>query len=282
MKRAYRRVAHAVRLGVLGLDRAVSRRLFRSNAGVYRYLAGERAVARAARACGYARDGSFERGYKELGRIYEPALVDRLAAEFARLIETEGCYDRRGNQRRIFRDTGLEFNRILLDPARRIPALGELINDALAAHLRAYFGAEFRPIEVQGWRNYHMPPEYAADDLLSNHWHNDSFRSDIVKVYVALQDIDERHGPFHYVARPQTVAALAAAGFQRADADVPPGVRPGDVRRFTGPKGSALLVNTTHCLHRAGIPRPGERRDLLELRFQAARAPGARSWPSSG
>jgi hypothetical protein len=280
VRRLGRRFAHRLRAGVLGVDRAASRRLFRSNAGVYRYLAGEWAVRRAARACGYPRDGSRELGYKELGLIYDPALIDAVAADFARLIESEGGYDRRGNQRQLYKETGLEFNRILLDPARRIPALGALISPALAGHLRAYFGAEFRPVEIQGWRNYHMPAQYAAQDLLSNHWHNDSFRSDIVKVYVALQDIDERHGPFHFVPRPQSMRALAADGFARADADTPPGVSPQEVRRFTGPKGSALLVNTTHCLHRAGIPRPGERRDLLELRFQAAALPAASAWPS--
>jgi len=116
-----------------------------------------------------------------------------------------------------------------------------------------------------------MPDEYARRDLLSNHWHQDSFAADTVKVYLALHDITLAHGPFQFLSRADSRLALRAARSPRIDADVPSGVEPQSVHRFTGTKGAMLLVNTIHCLHKAGVPAPGVHRDLVEMRFTATR-----------
>ena len=51
---------------------------------------------------------------------------------------------------------------------------------------------------------------------------------------------------------------------------VPPGLSPQDVMEVVGPPGTACIVNTMHCLHRAGIPESERVRDMTELQFEVA------------
>lgn len=274
------RLYKRVRARILSWDRELGRRAYRSNAGFFRYLCGERRVKAARAKCGYDMDTSWALGYARLGTPFDDDLIACIVERFRNLIEDERYYIRRGTVRRLTMQSGREYNRILVDPARNIPEVTELLNEAVCDRLRKYYGAEFAPLEVQGWRNYHIPQDLADRDLLSNYWHNDSLQSDTVKVYVALQDITEEDGPFHFVPRQETRVALGRRKFDRSPYNVPPFVRLEHINRLTGPIGSALLVNTTHCLHRAGIPGPGRTRDLLELRFSVSDAARARIWPT--
>lgn len=66
---------------------------------------------------------------------------------------------------------------------------------------------------------------------------------------------------------------------ERCNDEIPSFVERDDIYQFTGKAGSALLVNTTHCLHKAGLPKNGLSRDLLELRFNVSDKACALEWP---
>lgn len=269
IKRKIVRVKQSARSNWVIFDRLLSRTFIGSNAGLYRYVAGEAGVRFAQWKAGTKSNGGWERGYVLLGQFYPATLMNDIAADFDRLINTDGAYFRRGNQNRIHKETGTEFTRQLNDAPAQMPLARQLASEELKREVGSYFGTNCELVAIYAWRNSHVPKEYAHRDLLSDHWHQDSTTSDIVKVFVTLQDVSPKDGPFHFIPRPQSRRAMLDHRFQRVDAELPPGISFGDVHKLTGPIGTAAIVNTIHCLHKAGIPLKGHSRDMVEIRFRA-------------
>jgi hypothetical protein len=256
---------------LLRFDRYMSRLLFGNSAGTYRLKYGNYLV-RANRGGGITQDGSWENGYKKIGAILDPALVDRIVGRYQQLIDDPNVYIRRGNLVRVFKETGQEYNRIVRGVARHIPEINEIPrNPRVKAEIEAYFGSHFTPASSEAWRNWHLTEELERRGVLSNHWHHDSFRADTVKLYMLLHDTNLQHGPFHFLDADKSRKAVRASKDARIDKDVPDGVAAGDVHLLTGKKGDLLLINTIHCLHRAGNPQSGQQRDILEMRLQSSR-----------
>ena len=78
---------------------------------------------------------------------------------------------------------------------------------------------------------------------------------------------------------------IVRAGYLRPDAVFGPARRllakNDDVVVFDGPPGSGLLCNSELCLHRAGIPRPGFERAMIQFIFVPASTPLRADWATT-
>jgi len=273
MARMRKQATHAL----IGLDMHLSRIISANTAGLYRLHYGNHIVQknRAGNEC-IVRDGSWECGYKKLGNLLDAKLVNTIVEKYNSLIDDPHVFIRRANLTKAFMETGKEYNRILRPVGKYIPEINDIIaNQTLKSEIESYFGTPFRALTSEAWRNWHVTPELERRGVLSNHWHHDSFRADTVKLYMLMHDTELRHGPFHFLDAQKSKQAVRASKTFRIDKEVPDGVSPSDVNRLTGKKGDLMLINTIHCLHRAGNPADGESRDILELRLLSVAQPGS-------
>ena len=152
----------------------------------------------------------------------------------------------------------------------QLPILEFLLTAELRQLASEFYGGEYQVSLSGARRTLHIPPEIAREyDIYSNSWHCDREPSHRIKLFIALSDIDEHSGPLHILPRPRTKQILQM-GFGTRDnyrigiSDIED---PKYLALFTGPAGTALFVNVTQCLHRAGIPSPARHRDIAEIQF---------------
>jgi hypothetical protein len=111
---------------------------------------------------------------------------------------------------------------------------------------------------------------------MSNRWHCDGRRTDLLKVFILLRDTDETMGPFHTLSIAETKKVLKQGYRSRNDVGPASSWMGGQAKRLIGKAGDAMFCNTSLCLHRAGVPGLGKSRDMVELRFlPALHGPGA-------
>jgi hypothetical protein len=114
---------------------------------------------------------------------------------------------------------------------------------------------------------YSIPVASDAERKASQAWHRDFEDSHLLKVFLYLRDVDERTGPFEFVAGSQiggplehiepwqpTGIAVSERGstLQELDKRVAAEVPKENLRTFTGPQGTMIFCDTTG-LHRGGF-----------------------------
>jgi hypothetical protein len=177
----------------------------------------------------------------------------------------------------FFVDRGIEAVRGIPNPLRSIPEIAPLMDGPITEIVSTYYGSPFICLLASPYRTYHVPADVAIlKDPMSSRWHCDDHRTDLLKVFILLQDTDETMGPLHVLGREDTREAVRQGYRTRNDVAVVIDFVEANAKRLIGKAGTAMFGNTTLCLHRASIPRPGKRRDMLEMRFlPAAEGPGA-------
>jgi hypothetical protein len=120
-----------------------------------------------------------------------------------------------------------------------------------------YTRAYQNQINVNSAHHFHMDPE----DTIS------------FKVFIHLTDVDDDSGPFHALPANLTEKVLKAVNYEGVnflpDETVDETVGFSNVMKFTGPKGSVALADTTRCLHFGGRPRAAGQpfRDMLVFQY---------------
>ncbi len=111
-------------------------------------------------------------------------------------------------------------------------------------------------------------------NIYSENYHIDKYLNIHVKQFIYLTDVDENSGPFIYIDKKNTKNFIKKYQYEnRFSIDVD-NVKNNSKREFenkyTGKAGSSLIVNTTECLHRAGIPLKGNYRDIITITYIAS------------
>lgn len=219
-----------------------------------------------------------DHGLYEVGNPYSENTIRDIRKRYQDLIKDES---RSVPMREI---DGENYLRMIPLPHRLIPEIQDLLTEEIRSLIRAYYGSHFQVKYVKCWRNYHVPPEVRDSEgtVLGDHWHSDPRPTSWFKLFVNLSDVTEDSGPLHLLPISET-KSLVRRRLGRSD-------EPGDLReilkdssevvRATGPPGTAFLTNTQHCLHRAGIPEPGETRDIVQFQFLPSTEPLPEDWPS--
>lgn len=166
--------------------------------------------------------------------------------------------------------------RYIVDPVSHIPSLKDLLTPELADVVRGWYGSEFAISSVRAWRIAHIPTEEQMFHHYGNLWHVDGHTVDVMKLFVQITpDAGVSGSAFRLISRADTRKAMRCGYIS--------GYRMTALARrilerrtlvFDQPAGTVAFVDTNRCLHRAGIPRFGETRFMVQFMFvPAARAP---------
>jgi hypothetical protein len=107
----------------------------------------------------------------------------------------------------------------------------------------------------------------------AHHFHMDPEDTISFKVFIHLTDVDDDSGPFHALPANLTEKVLKAVDYEGVnflpDEKIDEAVGFSNAMKFTGPKGSVALADTTRCLHFGGRPRAAGQpfRDMLVFQY---------------
>jgi hypothetical protein len=259
-------------------DRGVGYRLF-NNAGSFRVNSVGRLALMKAR---YQSDLQLQTKeqpnvtkFKQLGVPYEEETIERVKKQYDKFIEDENHattikYD---DEVCSYRLDSPDF-----DFAEHIPAFADLLNDKVIEAVQETYGTYFKPVRLTAYRNYHVPQEVQESGVYSNNYHTDAHTFDHIKLFVYLDDTGEDDGPFHLISPEESSKIVKLDSFKNKGDNklVEQETTP---TKFTGPAGSAALVNVSLSEHRAGVPEPGHSRDVISFVFAPANKPLPDDWP---
>lgn len=229
------------------------------------------------------------RGWANMGKPFDTTTIESLASKFDETVRDdrftnpivdpeelpEGYKHRvliRSLNQGISEETEVSFFECF-------PELYKVIETAREP-VKTYYGCDFRLTNGSIRRTYHIPKEVVEQtEVYSNYWHIDNHPIDQLKLFIALSDIDENDGPFHYLSYEDSQRLLKQS-YDRQESGVPGEFveEQADINTFTGEKGSAMLCNTNVILHRAGNPSPENNRDLLTLQLSPISETCALDW----
>ncbi|WP_042418585.1 hypothetical protein [Streptacidiphilus anmyonensis] len=203
-------------------------------------------------------------GFAVLDPGYRPGLIGEVRAGYEELIDDPTVTVDMGGRIK-------DAVRYVMDPVGRVPVLRELLNAPVLGALDAYYGGRWRVQHVRMWRISHLPERERAFHHYGNLWHCDQHPVSTLKFFVQIsQGVTAEGGAFRLHPVPSTRRLMRtgflgqgwAKGPARRHLDDPDRVVP-----FTAPAGHGAFVNTTRCLHRAGIPPEGTTRGMVQFTF---------------
>jgi hypothetical protein len=182
--------------------------------------------------------------------------------------------------------------RHVIDPMARIPELGALFDERVADIVRTAYGTHFAVHAVRVWRTVHIPDDELVGrgrfrrarpvSVMANLFHNDEHPVSTLKYFVQLTpNVGPDTGALRVIPIRATRRILRA-GYLRPDAVFGPARRllaaSDDAVVFDGAPGSGLLCNSELCLHRAGIPKAGFERAMIQFTLVPSASPLRADW----
>jgi len=217
-------------------------------------------------------------GYVLLKGAFSPGLVGHIREKVTEaLAKTEGRLTRQHAA-----PDGNHYSWYLKDLATVVPEVQELLTDELIAAVEHHYRSYVRVSKVKCYRNYSVPEKvYAQRELHSNRWHFDHHRgAGLLKIFYLVNDVTDADGPFCLQPRPRTLFLMRNKFGDRDDYRLPMSVMedPEHVFKLTGPAGTAVVCDTTICLHRASKVAPGRHRDIVQFQLRPSSTPLPSNW----
>ena len=130
----------------------------------------------------------------------------------------------------------------------------------LIEELNKYYGTDIILSCIQIRRTFNTKSD---KESYSNYFHNDGYTCFLQKIFINLQDVAKIHGPLRYIKKSDAKKVLAnnKPNINRIDKIKEESL----INHNIGQKGDVFLCNTTDLMHAAGIPTPGNKRDILFL-----------------
>lgn len=213
---------------------------------------------------------------KQLGVPYDEETINKVKQQYDEVIEDEA-------HSWAIKHNGDVYSYRLDSPdfdfAEHMPAFADLLNEEVVNAVQESYGTYFKPVRVTAYRNFHVPKEVRESDVYSDRYHTDAHTIDHLKLFVYLDETNEADGPFHVIPTEESSDLVQQEFFKHkgdidaVEAHTPP-------IKFTGPAGSAALVNVSLQEHRAGIPEPGHTRDIIQFVFAPSNEPLPEDWPN--
>ena len=145
--------------------------------------------------------------------------------------------------------------------------LDKNVNEIIKTHYKEivnYLGRSFLHDQVKIYRNYNFPEKFHDYDVFANIWHQDTHDGKrLLKIFVLLEDVDESCGPLVFLDRLNTKKNWKLIKERYRTHNVNSRVKIENQIKFTGKKGDYLIVDTSNCMHRAGIPEI--KRDMMQI-----------------
>lgn len=125
---------------------------------------------------------------------------------------------------------------------------------------------------IQIRRTHNIDKEkFKNESIYSENFHCDKYVGTHYKQFIYLNDVSDSNGPFTYLTKSGTKKFVKKFNFKnRFTNDIVKGNYTDYENYLIGKAGSSILVNTTECLHRAGIPHKGKYRDVIVITYVAS------------
>jgi hypothetical protein len=205
-------------------------------------------------------------------------LLDRVSQEFTDLIGDDA-------QCRDLGEGVASAHRYLENPNQKIADLHRLLTDEVAATIRTHYRSNFRVRSIRAYRNEALPQVAAESDVFGNLWHLDPELVCDLRYFVYLSPIvTAEQGALEImganaarlVTRTGYIGRSQVTGLARRYLANPSRGTP-----MEGVRGTSVLIDTQRCLHRAGIPAPGQHRDVVQFWITPAPEPMPADWGTS-
>ena len=135
-----------------------------------------------------------------------------------------------------------------------------------------YFNGNYKVIKLSCWRTLYDRSVDSPNEkyIYSNYWHFDDYRSDILKVFVLLNNNTSKNtGSTKLIDRKDTKLATRTLKF--IDTSISNSKFDNYAKEKNliihcdGNLGDVFIINTSRCLHSASIPHFGTYRDLIQF-----------------
>lgn len=106
------------------------------------------------------------------------------------------------------------------------------------------------------------------EQFFSEKFHTDNYHFTYFKLFINLENINIEKGPLHFVPKPNMKNFIKFMNYKNRfsyNEYEPKNL----IFKNVGKKGDSLFVNTTQCIHRAGIPKENETRTILLFHLNA-------------
>jgi hypothetical protein len=209
-------------------------------------------------------DAAARQGYAVLDPGYRAGLIEEVREGYLKVIDDPAATVDMGGRIK-------EVVRYVVDPLSRVPAVRELLNPPVLGSLDAYYGGRWRVQHVRMWRIAHLTEEQRQVHHYGNLWHCDQHPVSTLKYFVQISDgVTVEGGAFRLHGIPSTRRIMRSGYLGQGWVKGPARGRLDDPRfvvPFDAPAGHGAFVNTTRCLHRAGIPPEGTTRGMVQFTF---------------
>ncbi|RZD48709.1 MAG: hypothetical protein CXT78_00935 [Thaumarchaeota archaeon] len=275
---------NAVKVGHSRLDSYMSQLVFKNSAGFANNLHGKRSRAKIKKIQKQfkispknipAVEEFRKNGHALLGIIHDKQLIDEVSSKFKKVIDDEDLSFVRSQH------DGQVFSRQIRLVHKNIPEVKKLITAQVIEFFEQYYKTPFKIVDIFAWRNIHVPPEIAnKHEMFSSYWHCDGRDTTWTKLFVYLDDVTSKDGPFHVQTSDRTKEIFELGFVDRKKPNIPKELleNPKYITTYTGVKGTTLVGNLELTLHKAGIPELGHTRDLIQFQLAPSDMPLKENW----
>ena len=154
------------------------------------------------------------------------------------------------------------------------------INDQLKNQIKKHINTEFRYVlkklekfynskisvaNIEIKRNFYIQ-ENINKEVYSNYYHVDAYVYNHFKMFINLMDVNIDQGPLHIYSKNNTKKFMKLNNYKNRNNYLNDDLKE-DLVTNTGKIGESFIANTTECLHKAGVVKKGNYRDILFVTF---------------
>lgn len=165
-------------------------------------------------------------------------------------------FDENKNDRAISFSSSLQLNYI-----------PKIFLDIIQKHkneIKNYLGLKVLFENPLFFRNYNFDKRFSGFDVYSNVWHQDSHDGNrLLKIFILMQDVTEEDGPIRWLDEENTRLNWNELSDRWTFATFKEVKFFKNENYLSGKAGKYCIIDTSRCMHRAGIP--SEKRDMMQL-----------------
>tara|TARA_B100000902_G_scaffold399952_1_gene473926 strand:+ start:4135 stop:4923 length:789 start_codon:yes stop_codon:yes gene_type:complete len=123
------------------------------------------------------------------------------------------------------------------------------------------------------WETRNIPEDKINDQYFANLWHRDNlFSKNVIKLFILSHDTDENNGPITWIDKEESIKFEKNINSFSKDQKYL-------IKQNTliGDKGDACLINPNTCLHKAGNPKSGHKRQMIMFQLNPSNEFGYRN-----
>ena len=157
------------------------------------------------------------------------------------------------------------YCKVFIYDQKNVTKLAQMIidNSEIRRNLQEAYGMRYSVDFVYSSQINSIPYTEKDKPFYANEYHRDMlFSSSVVKLFIALEDIDDDQGPTEWVAKEES-SMIDDLHIPRRN--IAPYIS--NPYKFTAKKGSSCLLNPHTNIHKAGIPKLGRSRKQLMVQL---------------